>query len=75
MTTQTTDLALRWDLGKLYAGSDDPRIEADLTGALADAKALRERYYGKVAALTPAQLREAFTAFAERRAPDFTKVA
>ncbi|MDB5098183.1 MAG: oligoendopeptidase, partial [Cyanobacteria bacterium RYN_339] len=63
MSTQTTDATLRWDLAKLYAGSDDPRIDADLVQALKDAKALREQYYGKVPGLTPAALRTAFETF------------
>jgi oligoendopeptidase F len=73
MTTQTTDAALRWDLAKLYASSDDPRIEQDLARALADAKALRQRYYGKVPGLTPAQLREAFETF-ERHSNELGKL-
>lgn len=61
MATPTTES--RWDLGKLYAGTDDPRIPADIEAALAGSKALRERYYGKVAALSPTELVAAFQAF------------
>ena len=63
MNSQTTEPALRWDLGKLYAGPADPAIDADVRASLASARALRERYYGKLADLTPAALREAFEAF------------
>ena len=33
----------RWDLSDLYVGRDDPRLEADLTAALGDAKAFAAR--------------------------------
>jgi oligoendopeptidase F len=45
-----------WDLSDLYASGDDPRIEADFAEAEAGAAAFRERYYGKVASLTAAEL-------------------
>ncbi|WP_372782525.1 M3 family oligoendopeptidase [Phenylobacterium sp.] len=35
-----TDALPQWNLGDLYAGRDDPRIEADLAGARADNDAL-----------------------------------
>src|SRR5438128_9666485 len=34
--------AVAWELGDLYAGPDDPRLEADISQALADAAAFRE---------------------------------
>jgi oligoendopeptidase F len=40
-----------WDLSDLYASPDDPRLESDLAGALAAARAFAERYRGRVAAL------------------------
>ena len=46
-------------------GPDDPSFAADLEGALADAKAFRERYRGKVAGLDADGLAEA-TAESER---------
>lgn len=45
-----------WDLSDLYAGPDDPRIEADLSAALAAAQAFAERHRGRVAALDAAGL-------------------
>lgn len=63
MSTPTADTAQRWDLGKLYAGTSDPAIDADVRAALGRAKGLRERYYGKLADLAPAALLEAFQAF------------
>jgi oligoendopeptidase F len=47
---------VRWNLSDLYAGPDDPRIEADLDGALARAGAFAERHRGRVAELAPAAL-------------------
>lgn len=40
-----------WDLGDLYRGLDDPRIETDLASLEADASALETRYKGKLAEL------------------------
>jgi oligoendopeptidase F len=48
-----------WDLSDLYDGGDDPRLEADLQEGDDAAAAFRERYYGKVAELSAAELREA----------------
>jgi oligoendopeptidase F len=48
-----------WDLSDLYSGGDDPRIERDLAEADAAAAAFRDRYYGKIAVLTAAELAEA----------------
>jgi oligoendopeptidase F len=45
-----------WDLSDLYAGPDDPRIEADLAGALDAARAFAVRYRGRVAALDASEL-------------------
>jgi oligoendopeptidase F len=45
-----------WDLSDLYTGADDPRIEADLGGALAAAQAFASRHRGRVAALDAAGL-------------------
>lgn len=58
----TAQASLRWDLSKLYASPADPAIDADLKGARESAKALRDRYYGKVAALDAAGLKEALIA-------------
>ena len=47
-----------WDLSDLYEGGDDPRIEHDVEETESAAAAFRERYYGRVAELSPAELRE-----------------
>jgi len=56
--TQAEALAagVRWDLSDLYAGPDDPQIEADLATALAAAKQFEGRYRGAVAGLAAAEL-------------------
>ncbi|MCW3043573.1 MAG: family oligoendopeptidase [Actinobacteria bacterium] len=53
MSTQTLTgaEAVAWELGDLFAGPDDPRLDTDISQALADAKAFRERYHGHVADL------------------------
>lgn len=48
-----------WDLSDLYAGADDPRLEADIEEADSATAAFHERYYGKVAGLDAAALAEA----------------
>ncbi len=52
--TQTGGLAagVRWDLSDLYAGPDDPRIEADLAQAQAAAQRFAERHRGGVGKLS-----------------------
>ena len=37
-----------WDLGDLYAGPDDPRIEQDLQASLKRAQAFEQTYRGKI---------------------------
>src|SRR5919204_6301728 len=63
--TVTGAEAIEWNLDDLYARPDDPRFDADLESAHADAKTFRERYHGKVAELDAAALAEA-TAEMER---------
>jgi oligoendopeptidase F len=59
-TTELTGAEdVAWDLSDLYDGGDDPRIELDVEQTEAAAAAFRERYYGAVAGLSPADLREA----------------
>jgi oligoendopeptidase F len=59
-TTEITGAEeVSWDLSDLYDGSDDPRIEEDIAEAEASAAAFRERYYGKAAELTAAELADA----------------
>jgi len=61
MTTieQTGAEEVAWNLSDLYASGDDPRIESDFAEAEAAAAAFRDRYYGKVANLSAADLAEA----------------
>ncbi len=47
---------VRWDLGDLYAGADDPRIDADLARALAAANEFAARWRGKLAGASAAEL-------------------
>ncbi len=58
MTTieQTGAEEVAWDLSDLYASGADPRIESDIVEAEEAAIAFRDRYYGKVATLTAAEL-------------------
>ncbi len=59
-TTELTGAEdVQWDLSDLYDGGDDPRIEHDVEQTEAAAAAFRERYYGRVAELSPAELKEA----------------
>jgi oligoendopeptidase F len=59
-TTEITGAEeVAWDLSDLYDGADDPRFEADIKEADDSTAAFRERYYGKVAELSAAQLAEA----------------
>jgi oligoendopeptidase F len=59
-TTELTGAEdVAWDLSDLYEGSDDPRLEADIEEAETAAAAFRERYYGKVAELSAAELADA----------------
>ncbi len=56
-TTLTGAEQVVWDLGDLYGGADDPRLGADLDQADAQAGGLRAQYYGRIAGLSPEQLR------------------
>ncbi|MBX5489888.1 MAG: M3 family oligoendopeptidase [Chloroflexi bacterium] len=49
-----------WDLSELYAGIDDPRLDADLDAVLALARAFETDYKGRLASLDDAALAEAF---------------
>lgn len=48
-----------WDLSDLFAGADDPKLEAELADAARSADAFRERYFGQVAELAGTALAEA----------------
>ena len=59
-TTELTGAEdVAWDLSDLYDGGDDARLEADVQEADEAAAAFRDRYYGKIAGLGAAELREA----------------
>jgi oligoendopeptidase F len=59
-TTEITGAEdVAWNLSDLYDGGDDPRLEQDVEQTEAAAADFRERYYGRVAQLSPAELREA----------------
>ncbi len=56
-TTLTGAEQVAWDLGDLYGGADDPHLTGDLDEADARAAGLRKQYYGRIAELSPDQLR------------------
>ena len=59
-TTELTGAEdVAWDLSDLYESGDDPRIEQDVQEADAAAAAFRERYYGRIAELSAAELVQA----------------
>jgi oligoendopeptidase F len=59
-TTEITGAEeVAWDLSDLYEGAEDPRFEADVEDAEKAGAAFRERYHGKVAELSAAELAEA----------------
>ena len=53
---------IRWDLADLYAGADDPQIDADLDVALADAERFAATHRGQLTEMTAARLCEAVDA-------------
>jgi len=60
---------VRWDLSDLYAGPEDPALEADLDRALAEARDFAERYRGRIAALEASALAEAVDRFEALQEP------
>ena len=59
-TTEITGAEdVAWNLSDLYEGGDDPRIEQDVEQTDKAAADFRDRYYGRVAELSPADLRAA----------------
>jgi oligoendopeptidase F len=52
-----------WDLSDLYPGTNAPRLGADLAAVESDATAFRDRYGGKLAALSGAELGTAVAEF------------
>jgi len=57
--TTTGGEDVRWDLSPMYAGLDDPAIDADLDAAEAEATSISEQLHGKVADLDAPALRDA----------------
>lgn len=64
---------IRWNLGDLYTGLDDPAIEEDIQQTSARADAFAEAYHGKVTALNDEELYEAIVEF-EQLVESATKV-
>jgi oligoendopeptidase F len=59
-TTELTGAEeVAWELSDLYESGDDPRLDADVQEAERLAEAFRERYHGRVAVLSAAELAEA----------------
>ena len=60
-----TETLPTWDLADLYAGVDDPQIEADMEATQKQAAAFEEKYKGTIAVkeLTAAHLRAALDAY------------
>jgi oligoendopeptidase F len=56
-------MSVTWDLTPLYAGPDDPRIEADVAATRQAAAGFVERHRGRVAGLDAAALAAAITAY------------
>ncbi|MFT9257617.1 MAG: M3 family oligoendopeptidase [Acetobacter sp.] len=60
----TAESALpRWDLSALYAGMDDPALEADLLAAAEQARAFGQQYQGRLAGLSGHDLAAALNTF------------
>src|SRR5690349_15459839 len=60
MAHEATATLPSWDLSELYAGLDDPKLDADLAEVLALAGAFEADYKGRHPTLTDAALAEAF---------------
>jgi oligoendopeptidase F len=59
LTSPTGAEDVHWDLGDLYAGLDDPRLQDDAQATISGAAAFAERYRGRVGALDAAGLASA----------------
>jgi oligoendopeptidase F len=59
----------RWDLADLYPGRDSDALKRDLEASAAAATAFRERYQGKLAALSGAELGAAIAAYEALQEP------
>jgi oligoendopeptidase F len=63
---QTSELkaeGIRWDLGELYSGPEDPRIEGDIAEARRRSEEFARTYRGKLAGFTGAQLARVLTEY------------
>ncbi|HEY7059955.1 MAG TPA: M3 family oligoendopeptidase [Chloroflexota bacterium] len=60
MAQESTATLPSWDLSELYAGLDDPKLDADLAEVLALAEAFEADYKGRLATMDDAALAEAF---------------
>jgi len=60
---------VRWDLSDLYAGPDDPKIDADLDAAHANAESFAKRYRGRIAELSAAERVDAVDALEDLNEP------
>ncbi|MEX2587558.1 MAG: M3 family oligoendopeptidase [Actinomycetota bacterium] len=58
-TQETGAEKVVWNLDDIYLGSEDPKFAQDIDSAKFSARAFRDKYYGKVADLTAAGLRNA----------------
>ncbi|MBI1925838.1 hypothetical protein HYR99_16510, partial [Candidatus Poribacteria bacterium] len=65
VNTENTKRLPTWDLSDLYAGVDDPQLNADLTGMVAQGAAFEEKYKGRIACtdVTAELLRGALDAY------------
>lgn len=61
LLTGAEDVA--WNLGDLYAGMDDPQLDADLDTCDAEAAALSADYRGRIATLSAAELAALLTRY------------
>lgn len=64
-TTLTGAEEVHWDLSEIYRGVDDPAIDKNVDGAIAQARTFNERHYQKVASLSPGELKEAIVELEE----------
>src|SRR5262245_37332266 len=62
-STELKAIGVRWNLGDLYSGVEDPRIEADIAGATHEAKAFDEKYRGQLVRLDGARVAQALAEY------------
>ncbi|MGI9430588.1 MAG: M3 family oligoendopeptidase [Myxococcota bacterium] len=60
---------VQWNLSDLYAGVDDPKLDADLASALERSQAFAERYRGHVQELSAAELAAAVDEYESLQEP------